>query len=148
MQQVEPAVGLDVEDKIEFPRVFVAQKMASFQTGSVQQNIDTSAEFADFCDNSSHSCGVGQVDAEVVRLTSRSLHRANRSQRRVRALQRSQLTFDECRSGAFAARLDAGKEVTLQRLFVGGKLCQVGVLGIRLGNEIEQVERAACGRSQ
>ena len=43
MQQVEPAVGLHVEDQIEFLRILVGQEVAAFNSGGVQQNIDTSA---------------------------------------------------------------------------------------------------------
>ena len=47
MQQVEPAVALDVEDQVEFARVLVGQQVAALDAGGVQQDVDAPAALAD-----------------------------------------------------------------------------------------------------
>ena len=64
----------------------------------------------------------------------------------MRALERRQLTLDQRRRGAFAARFDALEEVALQIFPVGDEALDVRVLRIGLRNLVEQVERATgCG---
>ena len=61
----------------------------------------------------------------------------------LRSLQGGQLLFDQRRRGALAARLDAREQIALQAVFVGHEALEVGIRRIRLGHQIEQVERAA-----
>jgi len=47
MQKIEPAVALDVEDQIEFTRVFLWQKVAALYASGVQEHIDVPARHRD-----------------------------------------------------------------------------------------------------
>ena len=63
--------------------------------------------------------------------------------RSLRAFQRCQFLFHQRRRGPLAARLDAREQIALQTVFVGGEALEVGVVGIGLGHQIEQIEGAA-----
>ena len=51
VQQVEPAVGLDVEDEVELALLLVGQEVADLEPGGVQQHVDRAAALADAGDH-------------------------------------------------------------------------------------------------
>ena len=61
----------------------------------------------------------------------------------LRALQGGQLFLHQRWRGALATRLDAREQIALQPVFVAHEAREVGIVGIRLGHQIKQVERAA-----
>jgi hypothetical protein len=83
-----------------------------------------------------------------MRRTAGGSHRLDRTVCRLRSLQRRQLFFHQGRRGALAARLDACEQITLKAVLVGREALEIGILRIRLGHQIEQVERASGGRRQ
>src|ERR1017187_6316643 len=111
MQQVEPAVTLDVEDQVEFLWVFVWQEVTAFNSGSVQQYIDSTAALAHLLDDFGNAVRVREVDAEVIRRASCRAHCVYRTLRRLCPLQGRQFLLDQCRRSPFAARLDAFEEI-------------------------------------
>ena len=64
-------------------------------------------------------------------------------QRCVRPLQRRQFFFHQCRRGSLAACLDAREQIALEAFLVGHEALEIGIVGIRLGHQIEQIEGAA-----
>ena len=86
MQQIEPSVGLHVEDQIELALVFVGQEVAALQSGGVQQHVDAAAALTHLLDDLGNAFGIRQVDAEVVRGSTCGLHGLDRAQRRLCAL--------------------------------------------------------------
>ncbi len=78
MQQVEPAVALDVEHEIELARLLVAEEPADVDAGRVHEHVDAAVPLPDLIDDRGHRVGVGQVDAVVVRLAARAAHRIDR----------------------------------------------------------------------
>ena len=55
MQQIEPAVALDVEDQIEFARVLIGQEVAALDASRVQQHVDPPASLAHLLDHFGHA---------------------------------------------------------------------------------------------
>ena len=94
MQEIEPAVALDVEDQVELARFFVRQEVTALNTGGMQQHIDAAAALAHLVNDFGYAVRVGEVDAEVVRGTSRRAHRVDRTLRRLRPFQSRQFLFD------------------------------------------------------
>ena len=45
VQQIEPAVGFDVEDQVELAWILIGQEVAAFQAGSVQQHVNVARSF-------------------------------------------------------------------------------------------------------
>ena len=70
-------------------------------------------------------------------------NRLERAERRPRPLDPRQLALDQLRRRALAAVLDALGEIALELVAIGGKALQVGIVGIRLRHEVEEMERAA-----
>ena len=129
MQQVEPAVGLHVEDQIEFALVFVRQEVAALHACGVQQHVDAAAVLLALGRWPSRRLRVREVDAEVVSRSACRSHRIDCAQGRVRTLQRRQLFFHQRRSGSLAARLNAGKQIALEAVFVIDEACESGLFG-------------------
>ena len=147
MQQVEPTVGLDVEDQIEFPWIFVGQEVTAFDTSSVQQHVDVATALAYLADDSGDCARVREVDAEIVSRAASRAHRVNRALGSLRALQSRQFFFNQRGSSPFAARLHARKQFTLESFFITDKALEVGILGIGLRHKVEQIEcpaRSGC----
>ena len=67
---------------------------------------------------------------------------------RLRPLQGCQLFFYKSRRSALATCLDAREQITLEAVLVGHEALEIGILRIRLRDQIEQVERASRGRRQ
>ena len=77
VQQIEPAVRLDVEDQVELALVFVGQEVAALQSGGVQQHVDAAAALAHLLDDLGDAVRVREVDAEVVRRPACGAHRVD-----------------------------------------------------------------------
>ncbi len=91
---------------------------------------------------------IREVDAVIVRRAAGRAHGLNGAERRVRAFERGHLLFHQRGSGALAARLNAGEEVAPEAVLIGDEPAQIGVGGVGLGHDVQQVEGAAGGRRQ
>ena len=148
MQQIEPAIGLHVEDEIEFVLVLIGQEVAALQPGRVQQHVDAAALLPDLIDDFSYAGGVGEVDTEVVRRSASRADGIDRTKCSVSTLQCGQFFFDQRGSGAFATCLHAREQLALEVVFVADKPGEIRIIRVGLGHQIEQVKGAARSRSQ
>ena len=99
--------------------ILVGQEVAALDAGGVQQHVDAPAALADLVDDLGDRVRIGEVDAEVVRRAAGGAHGVDRAARGMRPLERRQFLFDQRRSGALAARLDAREQIALQAVLVG-----------------------------
>ena len=148
MEQVEPAVGLDVEDEVELALRLVREVVAHLQPGAVHEHVDAVARIECGGDRRRHLCGVGEVHLMPVRAAARFANRLDRVERGASALDPRQLALDELRGRTLAALPDPLGELALQPVAIGREASQVGVGGIGLGHEVEQVEGAPGGGRQ
>src|ERR1017187_2825692 len=118
MQKIEPAIALDVEDKIEFTRILVRQEVASLDAGRGQHHVEPPTVIAHLLDDFVHGALIGKDDAEIMRCTSCASNGFERAVSRLRSLQGGQLFFNQGRRGALATRLEACEEITLQAVLI------------------------------
>ena len=143
-QQVQPAASLDVEDEVELGLRLVGQEVADLDSGAVHQHVDA----VDALQRAGDGLGVGQVDLVPVRLPAGLLDRGDRGERGARPLDPREFALDQPRRRALAAVADALGEVALEPVRVGVEAREVGIAGVRLRHEVEQVEGAGGARRQ
>ena len=143
VQEIEPAIAFHIKDQVEFARVLVRKEVASLDACGVQQHVDSPAALPHLLDDFAHGVRVSQVNAEIMRCTAGSSYGCDRVVCCLRSLQGRQFLFNQSRGGALAAGLNAREQVTLETVLVGDKALEIGILRVRLGHEIEQVECAA-----
>src|SRR5208283_3843567 len=105
MQQIEPAVALDIKDQVEFGGGLVRQEMTALDSSGVQQHVNAPATLAHLIDDGSDAVRVRQVDAEIVRRAACGVYGIDCALRSLRPLERGQLFFDQRGRGPLATRL-------------------------------------------
>ncbi len=148
MQQVEPAVTLDVEDEVVLGRLLVGQPAADLQPGRVQQHVHPAADRPDPVQHAGDRCRVGQIDLVVVRGAAGRPHRLDRLLRGPQPLVPGQFPPHQHGGGPLPAPGQLGGDVRVQAVPIGTEPAQPLVRRIRFGHQVEQVERAGRGRGQ
>ena len=133
MEEVEPPVGLDVEDEVVLLGRLVGQAAADLEAGGVQQHVDVAAGLADARDDRLDGLAVGEVDGVVVGPAPGRLDGLQRAQRRrARSIRASSWSTSTgvARSPAAFSR---SKIVRLRSVLVGGEGAdvRVGRVGLR-----------------
>ena len=145
VQEVEPAVGLDVEDEVELGLRLVGQEVADLEPAGVDQHVDAAARGERGGDRRLDLVGVGQVRLVPVRGAA-GAPRSPRSRRAPRARARSAPARAR-RASASAARRPARMRSARSRLRPSrsaAKRARSGSAAVGRGHEVEQVERAAA----
>src|SRR5690349_11686201 len=109
MQQVEEAVTLYVEYKVKFFRILVGQRMASLNSGRVQQNVDAATALTDLGDYLRDCFDIGKVDAEVVRSATGCLNRIDGGLCGLRPLEACEFLLYESRGRALSTILNTSE---------------------------------------
>ncbi len=144
--QVEPAVGLDVEDAVELLRTLRDQPVADLEAGGVQQDVDAFPTAAQLGERRLDGRGVAQIDLMIDGGAPVGRDGGHRGEGLRPPLDRGELPLDQHRGDAFAARLEAAREVALEPLPVAREAAEVGVRRIGRRGEIQQMEAAAAAR--
>ena len=144
VQEMEPTVGLDVEDQVVLGLRLVGQLMAHLDTRGVHEHVDVIVRGTHRVDHRGNGRGVGEVDLVPARGTACCLHRVDRLARGGGPLETAQLPLDERRRRALPACLDPLGQVALEAVAVGVEALEVGIAGVGLGGEVEKMERAGC----
>ncbi len=142
-EEVEEPVGLDVEDEVELGGLLVREEAADLEPGPVEEDVDARAPRLHVRDDLRHARRVAQVAGVPVDGAARRLDGADRGERRGEPLDAGQLLLDEGGRGPLPLRLQPLEDVLLQAVAVGRDAPEVGVAPVGLGEEVEEVERAA-----
>ena len=146
VQQIEEAIALDVEDQIEFLLIFIWQEVTSLNSGGMQQHIDAAAALAHLVDHFGDGLSVREVDAEIMCRATCGAYRVDGGLRGVRSLQPGEFLFDERRSGALAAGLNACEQIAFQIFFVGYESFEIRI--VRIGLAAPDRADRTCRRMQ
>ena len=95
-----------------------------------------------------HGLRIGEVHAEIMWRAASRAHGVDGGLGGLGSLQTGKFFFDESRSRALAAALDACEQVAFEVFFVGHETLEIWIVGIGLRHQIEQVEGASRCRSQ
>ncbi len=142
VQEMEPTVGLHVEDQVVLGLRLVGQLMAHLDTRGVHEHVDVIVRGTHRVDHRGNGRGVGEVDLVPACGTACCLHRVDRLTRGGGPLETAQLPLDERRRRALPACLDPLGQVALEAVAVGVEALEVGIAGVGLGGEVEKMERA------